>query len=76
MVWDSGTWIPESSDVEAALGKGDLKFTLHGKKLKGSWVSARTRGYGHNADRSWLLIKHPERFASSKDVATLDRVPL
>jgi bifunctional non-homologous end joining protein LigD len=71
MVWDKGTWTPESTDVEAALEKGDLKFTLHGKKLKGSWVLVRTRGYGHNADRSWLLIKHRDSFASPEDITTL-----
>ena len=30
----------------AALQKGDLKFTLHGVKLKGSWVLVRTGGFG------------------------------
>ena len=35
MVWDKGTWTPESPDVDAALQKGDLKFALHGKKLQG-----------------------------------------
>ena len=43
MVWDNGQWIPESVDVAAALQKGDLKFTLLGKKLRGSWVLVRTR---------------------------------
>src|SRR5213078_3725223 len=38
MVWDNGTWAPESPDVDAALKKGDLKFSLHGEKLRGSWV--------------------------------------
>jgi len=38
MIWDRGTWEPEVADVDAALAKGDLKFTLHGKKLRGSWV--------------------------------------
>ena len=28
MLWDRGTWTPEVDDVEAALKKGDLKFTL------------------------------------------------
>src|SRR5215813_1883509 len=37
MVWDQGTWRPESADVEAAFRKGDLKFILNGKKLRGSW---------------------------------------
>jgi bifunctional non-homologous end joining protein LigD len=68
MVWDKGTWTQESEDVEAALKKGDLKFTLHGKKLRGSWVLVRTRGFGSKADKSWLLIKHRDRSASSKDI--------
>ncbi len=42
MLWDQGTWTPESDDVDAALKKGDLKFTLDGYKLKGSWVLVRT----------------------------------
>src|SRR5271168_557689 len=37
MVWDRGTWEPDDPDVDASLKKGDLKFTLHGKKLRGSW---------------------------------------
>jgi bifunctional non-homologous end joining protein LigD len=70
MVWDQGTWTPESQDVAAALEKGDLKFTLHGEKLKGSWVLVRTRGYGSGSKTSWLLIKHRDEFASADvDVA-------
>ena len=42
MLWDRGTWTPEDDDVDAALQKGDLKFTLDGYKLKGSWVLVRT----------------------------------
>src|SRR5436190_19157915 len=44
MLWDRGTWTPEVDDVDAALKKGDLKFTLDGYKLKGSWVLVRTSG--------------------------------
>jgi bifunctional non-homologous end joining protein LigD len=44
MVWDIGTWTSEVPDVAAALSKGDLRFTLHGKKLKGSWVLVETHG--------------------------------
>jgi bifunctional non-homologous end joining protein LigD len=69
MVWDRGTWTPESPDVDAALGKGDLKFTLHGEKLKGSWVLVRTKGWGGSAKPAWLLIKHRDDFASDEDVA-------
>lgn len=68
MVWDNGEWVPESDDVEAALEKGDLKFTLEGKKLQGSWVLVRTRGFGSKPDKSWLLIKHRDKYASDKDL--------
>lgn len=57
LVSDRGTWIPENEDVGKALQKGELKFRLNGQKLHGSWVLVRTRGYGHSADRSWLLTK-------------------
>jgi bifunctional non-homologous end joining protein LigD len=67
MVWDTGTWEPEQPDVNAALEKGDFKFTLHGKKLKGSWVLVRTRGFGGSSKPTWLLIKHRDKFASSVD---------
>jgi bifunctional non-homologous end joining protein LigD len=62
MIWDRGTWEPEVDDVDGALAKGDLKFTLHGKKLRGSWVLVRMR------ERQWLLIKHRDKVASSIDV--------
>jgi bifunctional non-homologous end joining protein LigD len=74
MVWDQGTWTPESPDVEAALEKGDLKFTLHGKNLKGSWVLVRTRGYGSSSKTSWLLIKHRDNFASA-DIDVAEEMP-
>src|SRR5579864_219993 len=37
MVWDMGTWEPEG-DASATLKKGDLKFSLNGQKLKGSFA--------------------------------------
>jgi bifunctional non-homologous end joining protein LigD len=68
MLWDRGTWAPEVSDIDAALKKGDLKFTLNGKKLHGSWVLVRTGGFGGAKKPSWLLIKHRDRFAGEKDI--------
>jgi bifunctional non-homologous end joining protein LigD len=62
MIWDRGTWEPEVADAGAALAKGDLKFRLNGRKLRGAWVLVRTR------NRQWLLIKHRDRFASTQDV--------
>src|ERR1700678_3727608 len=68
MVWDNGTWEPEGAGAEAGLEKGDLKFKLFGKKLKGSWVLVRTRGFGSSTKPSWLLIKHRDQYASTEDV--------
>jgi bifunctional non-homologous end joining protein LigD len=70
MLWDQGTWTPEVDDVEAALKKGDLKFTLDGYKLKGSWVLVRTKGkWAGGGDRSWLLIKHRDDWAGDVDIS-------
>jgi bifunctional non-homologous end joining protein LigD len=71
MVWDIGTWRPEQDDVADAIKKGELKFTLRGKKLRGSWVLVRTSGYGRNARKSWLLIKHRDRYASKRDITVV-----
>jgi bifunctional non-homologous end joining protein LigD len=47
----------EAEDVAAqSLKEGNLKFTLYGKKLKGSFALVRTKGFG--GKESWLLIKH------------------
>jgi bifunctional non-homologous end joining protein LigD len=63
MVWDQGTYEPENGEnVGALLRKGELKFRLKGKKLKGSWVLVRTH------DRNWLLIKHRDKYASKEDL--------
>jgi bifunctional non-homologous end joining protein LigD len=75
LLWDEGTWTPEEGfdDIDAALEKGELKFSLNGVKLKGSWVIVRTHGmYGKAKDggesRSWLLIKHRDDWAGAVDV--------
>ena len=67
MIWDHGTWEPEVPDVTRALQKGDLKFRLRGKKLRGSWVLVRTR------DRNWLLIKHRDAEASAASDLTVSK---
>jgi bifunctional non-homologous end joining protein LigD len=69
MLWDYGTWTPSVDDVGAALKKGDLKFTLNGFKLKGSWVLVRTGGrFGGGEGKSWLLIKHRDDWAGDLDI--------
>lgn len=72
MLWDRGTW--ESDDPEAGFKKGDLKFTLHGEKLHGSWVLVRMRNRGGEKRTNWLLIKHRDEYASEdEDVLSEDR---
>jgi len=61
-LWDRGYW--DSDDPERGFKKGDLKFTLHGDKLHGSWVLVRMRNDRTGGKRiNWLLIKHRDEFA-------------
>jgi bifunctional non-homologous end joining protein LigD len=63
MLWDRGTWEPEG-DADKMLKKGDLKFTLDGEKLHGSWVLVRMRNDRYKSKRNnWLLIKHRDKYA-------------
>jgi bifunctional non-homologous end joining protein LigD len=76
MVWDHGTWEPEGDapPVEQ-LTKGDFKFTLDGKKLKGSFVLVHTgaRSADPRRERQWLLIKHRDQDATAAwDLDALD----
>ena len=62
MLWDRGYW--ECEDPERGYKKGDLKFTLHGEKLNGSWVLVRMRKDRTGGKRTnWLLIKHRDEYA-------------
>jgi bifunctional non-homologous end joining protein LigD len=80
MVWDEGTY--ESLDdkdhsktaqekvLRKELRTGSLKFRLNGTKLKGEFALVQTKGRG---DRSWLLIKHRDKYASDKPVTDKDK---
>lgn len=74
-LWDRGYW--ESDDPERGFKKGDLKFTLHGEKLHGSWVLVRMKGDRFGGKRTnWLLIKHRDEFAKEgedNDILEMDR---
>ncbi len=76
MVWDYGDWKP-LVDVDKGLAEGNLKFELHGKKLKGKWALVRMRGHGERPDKpNWLLIKEKDSFAQSEsDPAITDEAP-
>lgn len=70
MLWDRGTYESAGPDGDVAelrrgYEKGDFKFVLHGKRLRGSWVLVRTRR-GDERRPQWLLIKHRDEFAQPR----------
>jgi bifunctional non-homologous end joining protein LigD len=79
IVWDEGTYEPLEPEADKAaqeralkkqLKSGSLKFTLHGKKLKGSYALVKTGGMAENA---WLLIKHKDKHAGTSDITRKDK---
>ncbi len=64
-LWDRGYWIPAGNkSPKEGLKAGDLKFTLQGKRLHGSWVLVRIKNdRSGNKRTNWLLIKHRDEFA-------------
>ena len=77
MVWDQGTWEPVV-DVDEGLRKGQLKFILHGQKLRGHWALIRMKGdrFGEKGKNNWLLIKeHDEYERTPDDPAITDEAP-
>jgi bifunctional non-homologous end joining protein LigD len=68
MLWDRGTYTYGGTDPDPLEGlrrgfqKGDFKFILRGKRLRGSWVLVRTRRDTKNRAQ-WLLIKHRDEYA-------------
>jgi bifunctional non-homologous end joining protein LigD len=80
IVWDcgvyspdeGGTWFENRQEAERrtreGLEKGKLGFLLRGEKLKGSFALVRTKD-----TKTWLLIKHKDRFVATNDVTARDR---
>jgi len=68
MLWDRGTYAyPEKTDdpeqrLRDGYQRGDFKFELYGKRLRGSWVLVRLRR-GDPQKPAWLLIKHRDEHA-------------
>ena len=81
IVWDCGVWSPDEDGTwfhdraaaekraREAVEKGKLGFTLRGEKVKGSWALVRLA----KDPKSWLLIKHRDRFVSKEDLTARDR---
>ena len=56
--------------MRSGLKKGEIKFELFGKKLKGSFALVKTPGFGKAA---WLMIKHKDKHVKENfDANTLD----
>ncbi len=73
IVWDNGFYIPIDGGtvkdeneklLKKALKKGDLKFVLLGKKLKGEFALVNMR----KDEKSWLLIKKNDEYAKETDI--------
>jgi len=63
IVWDRGTYTPlQPGDPARNIAAGELKFELHGKKLKGAFALVKMRARD-GADNAWLLIKERDEFA-------------
>jgi bifunctional non-homologous end joining protein LigD len=72
-LWDRGYWAPAGSRTpEEGLEKGDFKFTLEGRRLRGSWVLVRLKGdrFG-GKPTNWLLIKHRDAAARPGEAQAL-----
>lgn len=79
IVWDEGTYEPieeikgkkaQEKHLLQQLKSGSVKIKLHGEKLEGEFALVKTHGMGENG---WLLIKHNDEFASTKDITKKDK---
>ena len=75
IVWDCGVYSPDEQglwfhdraaaqeQIRTGFAKGKLSFQLRGVKLKGSFALVRMK-----EAKTWLMIKHKDRFVSSEDI--------
>ncbi|GLQ80602.1 ATP-dependent DNA ligase [Mesorhizobium huakuii] len=62
IVWDEGTWLPET-DPAKAMKKGHISFELKGHKLHGLWHLVRLKPRAGEKRDNWLLIKSDDAAA-------------
>lgn len=80
-IWDHGYFTDlENSDkktaeklLNAGLKAGNLKFTLHGRKLKGEFALVKLKN--SKPKNAWLLIKHRDKYAVDKDYNSEEQTP-
>jgi bifunctional non-homologous end joining protein LigD len=79
IVWDEGTYEPieaikgkkaQEKHLLHQLKKGSLKIKLNGEKLHGEFALVKTHGIAENG---WLLIKHDDDYASTKDITKAEK---
>ena len=61
--WDIGTFTPEDEDALAAWRAGALRFSLHGRRLKGVWRLFKMKGRAGRGRAQWLLQKVADEYA-------------
>jgi bifunctional non-homologous end joining protein LigD len=69
MLWDNGTWEPQPghTDIDEGLRTGNLKFIMHGTKMRGKWALIRMGGKFASASKpNWLLIKEHDDYERSE----------
>jgi bifunctional non-homologous end joining protein LigD len=75
-VWDHGTYEPIDEDGEIIspavfakdLAKGNIKFRMKGKLLKGDFALVNMK----KDEKTWLLIKHKDKYATDEDYNSED----
>lgn len=74
IIWDKGIWVP-LVDPQQGYKNGNLKFELHGHKLKGKWALIRMKGKGEKQE-PWLLIKEKDVVARpATEYSIVDALP-
>lgn len=66
MLWDEGQWEPYGN-VEEGLRKGELKFILNGRRMKGKWALIRLKGKAGETKDNWLLLKEKDEYTQTSD---------
>jgi bifunctional non-homologous end joining protein LigD len=80
IVWDEGTYEPLEGEglnrkeqeklLQKQLHSGNLKFVMHGKKIKGEYALFQMKGRG---ERSWILVKKNDEYAGEEDILMKDK---
>ncbi len=77
ILWDRGTYSYPAAGAGKAgtkrlrdgLKKGTIKFVLAGEKLRGEFALVKT----NKDDKSWLLLKKRDRYATAADILRRNR---